>query len=331
MIAECVAQLLKDNQNALNSYNPDSPEGKAKAKAYTTMVSLGTPIAEWWGARNLTVGDVNKANCEAYTSWRTSQYVKRHPNAKKPPRLVMRSTARADLKLMNAAIVHFKANYDPSLVEPTVTLPDPTPTKTDYWLTRDEVARRLRIARADPNLRHMARVILIGVYQGNRTVSATLPLRWVPSSTAGWFDLETEVLHRSGTGERQTKKRKPPCRINERLLPFLRRWRDADLKKGLTHVIHYKGGPIETSVKTAWHTLMGDNEDGVHILRHTCCTWLMRDGVDLGKAASYVGMTIKTLWDTYGHHHPDFHRDAARMSGKGQKVGSKVSQNRRMG
>jgi len=48
-----------------------------------------------------------------------------------------------------------------------------------------------------------------------------------------------------------------------------------------------------------------------HILRHTCATWLMQAGVDKWEAAGFLGMTMRTLEVTYGHHHPAFQSGAA--------------------
>ncbi len=48
-----------------------------------------------------------------------------------------------------------------------------------------------------------------------------------------------------------------------------------------------------------------------HTLRHTRATWLMQAGVDPWPAAGHLGMTLKTLEKTYGHHHPDYQKDAA--------------------
>ena len=51
-------------------------------------------------------------------------------------------------------------------------------------------------------------------------------------------------------------------------------------------------------------------------MRHTAATWLMRSGVNPYEAAGYLGMSPETLWETYGHHHPDHQEDAARATGK---------------
>jgi integrase len=41
-----------------------------------------------------------------------------------------------------------------------------------------------------------------------------------------------------------------------------------------------------------------------HTLRHMAATWLMQSSAGLWEAAGYLGMTVKTLEDIYGHHHP---------------------------
>jgi len=37
----------------------------------------------------------------------------------------------------------------------------------------------------------------------------------------------------------------------------------------------------------------------------------MRNGADLWQAAGFLGMTVEMLQGRYGHHHPDFQREAA--------------------
>jgi hypothetical protein len=37
----------------------------------------------------------------------------------------------------------------------------------------------------------------------------------------------------------------------------------------------------------------------------------MQRGADPWKAAGFLGMSVEVLLDTYGHHHPEFLRDAA--------------------
>jgi hypothetical protein len=45
------------------------------------------------------------------------------------------------------------------MVVPTVTLPKKAPPRKDYWLTRFEVALRIRMARKSVQTRHIARAL----------------------------------------------------------------------------------------------------------------------------------------------------------------------------
>jgi integrase len=172
----------------------------------------------------------------------------------------------------------------------------------DYWLSRDEVARRVRIARKSRRTKHVARMLLIGCYTGTRP-GAIFRLRWFPSPSNGWFDLDAGVLHRAGTGAKRSKKRQPPARIHARLLPHLRRWRTADLAKGIGAVIHYQGEPV-LKLRRSWKTVSSGAADGPHVLRHTAATWMMRSGVDVFEAAGYLGMSVETLLEVYGQSPP---------------------------
>lgn len=272
------------------------------------LFDTARPTLEWWSGK--TIAEVNGTNCRRYVAWRTAQ--------KYRGRNISDQTARHDLKTLRAALNWFKREIDPALIVPKVTLPPKALQRLDYWLTESEVERRLKAAWKNPHTHHVARVILIGVYSGTRP-GAMLGLRWLPSATAGWFDLEAGVLHRRGAASRQSNKRQPPARIHRLLLPHLRRWRADDLKHGITNVVHYQGRPV-AKLRHSWATVAklagAARKDGAHILRHTAATRLMQSGVDLYEAAGFLGMTPQTLWDTYGHHHPDFHQAAATATPK---------------
>ena len=94
----------------------------------------------------------------------------------------------------------------------------------------------------------------------------------------------------------------------------MRRW----YAKGIArqYFVEWNGKPV-SSVKTAMAKavrLAGiSTEHGnvtPHTLRHTAATWLMQSGAPLREAAGYLGMSEKTLRETYGHHHPDYMRGA---------------------
>ena len=86
--------------------------------------------------------------------------------------------------------------------------------------------------------------------------------------------------------------------------------------------MEWRGRPVK-SVKTALNTATRlaklSKEAGnvtPHTLRHTAATWLMQKGVELWQASGFLAMSEKTLVEVYGHHHPDFMREAAEAIGK---------------
>lgn len=130
-----------------------------------------------------------------------------------------------------------------------------------------------------------------------------------------YVDLENGIFYRLAQGRRPTKKRQPPAPIPDRLLAHMRRW----VRTGAidSHFVEFNGAAVK-SVKSGFRSAVGlaklSTEAGKvtpHTLRHTAATWLMQRGADPWKAAGFLGMSVEVLLDTYGHHHPEFLREAA--------------------
>lgn len=275
------------------------------------------PILDRLGTKPLSA--VNSSLCAEYVASREGE--------------VSISTARHELKNLRAAIRYFHGSrFGPLPSVPVVTLPPKRRPRVNYFLTRDQLAQRIRAARRLPQMKHMPRLLLIGWYSASRP-GTILSLRWVPSTSGGWFDLDGKVLHRLAEDEQESNKRKTPARIHERLLSHLRRWRDADMAKGITHCVHYFGKPVG-DVRKAWdataieaghakQTGVDANgqpiwkvADGPHILRHSAVTWLLQDGVPAFEVAGFAAMDIETLQSVYGHHSPDYQQRVATAHGK---------------
>lgn len=272
------------------------------------------PVAEWWAEK--TLAQIHNETCDRYKDHRLKQGVSDQ-------------TVRHELGMLSTAIRYYHGTkHGPLDALPKVTLPPKAGQRDDYWLTRKMAADRIRAARRLKRCKHVIRCILIGVYSGTRG-GASKTLRWVPSPHGGWIDLDNEIMYRKPSGRAETKKRQPKCRIHARLLPHLRRWRKADMAEGITHVIHYYGQPVK-KLRRSWvsvaieagHATPSEDgqhwivSDGPHILRHTAATWQMLSGTDPYVAAGYLGMSVDTLLDTYGHHHPDFQSGAASATGR---------------
>jgi integrase len=287
-------------------------EHAAESASRDWILHTAAPIVEWWGTK--TLAEVNGPNCRAYVVWRTAQCIKAYK--KQPARLVSIATARHELKTLRAAINFYHAEHGLDPV-PVVTLPPRAPVRADYWWTREAAAARIRAARARPETRHLARMILIGLYTGTRPGAITR-LRWLPSPEGGWIDVDRGLLYRRGEGAVEGKKRQPPAPLHYKLRLHARHWKNADLAEGIASVIDFRGKPIGTKVRRAWDSvrrLAGHSrKDGPHILRHTSATWFMQTGIALAQIAGYLGMTVETLEAVYGHHHPDHLAEAAHVS-----------------
>jgi integrase len=284
----------------------------------------------WWQDR--TLAEVNGVNCRAYVNHRTSQPWKSAKPDKtgNPPRMVSEAAARRELEDLRAAVNHHRREgYCSEIV--SVTLPD-KPLPRDAWLTRSEAAQLLwaawrarQVMRDKVTLRavgkHLARFILVGLYTGTRS-QAICSAALTPAVGRGHVDLDAGVFHRLPIGRRQTKKRQPPVKLPTRLLAHMRRWRDRGISK--TAVVEWNGKSIKkvrnsfaaavatSGLNTKLSARLGhDIEVTPHVLRHTAATWLMQGGADLWVAAGFLGMTVKQLEETYGHHHPAFQEEAA--------------------
>ena len=242
-----------------------------------------TNLAKWWDDK--TLAEVTAANCRAYAATKTQ------------------SAARADLEMLSAAIKYWHREKSPLAIIPHVMLP-PRNEPRDRWLTRSEAARLLWASR---RTEHLKRFILIGLYTGSRS-GVVRGLQW------SWIDFKAGTMRRRAPGSTETKnKRTPPVRVPRRLMHFLRRWHKADA--GICHyVVHYNGKPLLRQPHTSWDNAIDRAKlPGLmpHVLRHTRATWMVQKGVAPWQAAGFLGMTVRVLEATYGHHHPDWQKDAA--------------------
>jgi integrase len=315
--------------DVLNLYLTDV--AKEHAQPAETAQRANT-LGEWWGTR--TLADVSGKTCRDYVAWRIGQPWRssKPEHTGKPPRLVSVAAARRELEDLRSAINHHRREgYCSEII--AVWLPDaarPRGEGEDYFLRRRQAARLLWAAwRARQVMRdnttqravgkHLARFILTGLYTGTRH-RAICTAAFQPAIGRGYVDIDAGVFHRQAQGVRLTKKRQPPVRLPPRLLAHLRRWHRLGIS---THAVVEWNGKAIKSIRKSFAAAVAASGIGAefdrpvvpHILRHTAATWLMQRGTDLWEAAGFLGMTPEMLLRVYGHHHPDFQRDAAERLG----------------
>lgn len=221
------------------------------------------------------------------------------------------TAAREDLVVLRSAINHHRREGHCEKIV-CVVLPE-KPVGRERWCTRSEAAQLLWAAwrfremqKGQPTdrrtRRHVAKFILVALYTGTRA-SAVCAAALEPADGRGWIDLAKGIFYRRPAGERETKKRRPPVPLPQRLMAHLRRWH----RLGQRFAAEWNGDPVKDCDKAFRNVSNAAGLPDVtpHILRHTAATWLMQLGADKWESAEYLGMTAKQLDDVYGHHHPD--------------------------
>ena len=232
------------------------------------------------------VSQIDRQSCAGYVRSREAK--------------VSTGTARRELETLQAAL---RLAWKDKLLTaaPAVHLPAKSAPR-DRWLTKDEADRVIAAAEALPKGGdHIATFLRIGLMTGTRR-TAILSLQWQENLTGGYVDLANGMIYRRAR-RIETKKRQPPIRIPDPLLPYLK----AQRERTRQYVIEYRGQPIRdirAGLEGAGR-IAGVAGITPHVLRHTCCTWLAQDGVPIWEAAGLVGMSPNEFQRTYAHHHPD--------------------------
>jgi integrase len=231
-------------------------------------------------------------------------------------------SATRELEYLRAAVRFARTER---MVEGDIILDIPSKSQPrDRWLTRSEAARLLWAAwrykekqrgkeTRRYTRRHIARFVLVGLYTGSRA-GVICAAGFSPSAHGrGYVDLGAGVFYRHAPGHRQSRKRAPPVPLSDRLLAHLRRWRDREICRDAVVEWHGRGVARVSKGFRALCNEIGMHDVHPHILRHTAATWLMQQGADMWQAAGLLGMTVQTLQEVYGHHHPGMQREAAQL------------------
>jgi integrase len=273
---------------------------KSHARPEETAARLNT-LLDFFGEDMLS--DINGARCREFAAACATDAV-----------------ARRHLEDFRAAINHHRREgLHNKIVE--VVLPAKRQPRV-RWLTKKEAAllvrRAWRYRETQQGVltdrrprRQAAKFTLVALYTGTRA-SLVCGAALEPTAGHGYVDVDRGLFYRKPPGSVVTKKRAPPIPLPARLLTHLRRWK----RLGQKFVVEHNGAPVKRVSKSFRQTVAAAGlgpEVTPHTLRHTSATWLMQAGTDPWVAAGYLGMTVETLLENYGHHHPS-HLEGARTA-----------------
>lgn len=229
---------------------------------------------------SMSLAGVTRSVCQAYVAQRIKQPVRTYKDLTKARR-VSEQAATRELEDLSAAIGWWDAER-PLTRKMKVWRPAKPESPRDA-LTRADAARLLKAsmgrrfeggrwttlsASAQANRRHLRRLILIGAYTGTRP-GVLVRLRWSPSDTDPWVDLEGGWLRRRGRLEKeQPTKRRPICRLPRRLAIHLRRWRDLDAAESarraqqglpaIDTILHHGGRALSGRIRRSFASAVKD-------------------------------------------------------------------------
>lgn len=292
--------------DVLKIYLSDVSPGQARPEKAVERVGR---LNEYFGT--MTLDQITGATCRSYTATRG------RPGG-----------ARRDLQDLAAAINHHsREGFHRGTVR--VVLP-PRGKARQRWLTRAEFARLLMTCwrtretqeghgtKKRP-LRHLCRLLLIGVYTGSRP-GAILNATWRDGPGLSFVDTANGLFYRHASGEEETDKRQPPVRLSARLLAHMRRWErmDAARRPAPLYVVNFGGSPI-LSAKTALGratALCGLQNVTAYSLRHTAASWLVAKGLPTRMVADFLGTSEAMILAHYGHLSPGYQDRAALEIGR---------------
>ena len=234
------------------------------------------PIKEYLG--DLLVTQVTSKKAKDYYHWRQKA----------------NSTVRSEIGYLKAALKWAKETEGIEIR--TFDHPCPPSPARDKWITRTQ-ARDLLDACVSHHLRLF---IVLAIGTGQRSISIC-QLLW---SAINWDEATIDF------GENVGNKHRPVAPMNDQVrreLQIAYQMRLSD------HVIEWNGKPIK-DVKCALRRTakkVGHETLGTPVFRHTCATWMVMERRSYEEIGKLIGSRAETVERVYGHHHPDYLRDAA--------------------
>jgi len=217
------------------------------------------------------------------------------------------ATIRRELSVLVSAAGHaIRWRRLPASDKPSVELPD-KPAGKERWLSHDEF-QRLRAA-ATGRTRDFIDVAYDTA--GRR--------RAVEALTIFQVDIERGRINLLKAGERQTKKRKAIVPITVEMKPLYARL-VKKAKDDKTEYLLGHGGSVRKGFTAAVRKAGLGPDVTPHTLRHTRATHMLQAGKSPWAVAGWLGDTVQTVIDTYGHHCPNYLEEAMRAEPQGEEL-----------
>lgn len=271
---------------------------------------------------------LNDAAWSQYRAWRTRQLNAgaTAKQGKSPPKSISDATACKELNVLRAALTWGRRNGWTGLENVKVHIPDEPHNAVNEFLSPQEVYRLVE-ACVEPHLRLF---VLLAVATGAR-MSAILELKWSDviwpiggkapvtdgaalNAVVLWetdddcdFEVEMKGLLRLNLGQGRGNKRRGTGIIGRGNGLLYQALKDAYDNRKCDFVIEWRGGRVgKVNLEPAYRRagLTGYNRRQ-HILKHTCCSWLVQSGASYEAVAKLIGTRAAVIEKHYGQLSPE--------------------------
>lgn len=193
------------------------------------------------------------------------------------------------------AAVRYASSEGWIAIFPVFDMPVPHPAPKEHWLTKGQVSDLI----ANCKSIHQEVFIRLALATAART-SAVLELKWQE------VNFETGIIN-FGRGWGNKRRAKVP--MNDELKDCLKIAQEMAITD---YVVEYHGAPIKRA-RRAFARLSEELgfKCSPHILRHSAATWMIMEGRSFEEVAKFLGDSVKTVERVYGHHAPDYLKEAA--------------------
>ncbi len=252
------------------------------------------------------VSDVDIPACRAYLARRQAGEIGKTP--------AQASTVRRELATLTTAF-NFAAKW--KIIKksdiPSLELP-PGGEPRSRWLTHAELLK-LRMAAYDQGQDVCDFLDVLYYTAGRRNSIETL--------TVFQVDFETKRISLNPPGRRRTSKRKPVLPLTDKIEPlFARLVKDAKRAGRARLFTREMYHALRNAIIAAGLETEGPNRVSPHTIRHTRATHMLMEGRPLYVVAGWLGDSTDMVIKVYGHHCPDYMREAVEEDFLGGKSGA---------
>lgn len=228
------------------------------------------------------------------------------------------STINRELDLLSAAINYARIEWEWDIPNVTIGVSLPEPEGRLRYLSKEEYARLLDVAKSSPKAPHLPDMIRLAVHTGMREQEML-------GMSADRIDLRENLLKLEGKDTKSKKRRYVPMNKQARQAVLNRLRFRAEHCPDSAWLFCHKDGTRIQSVQTSFeHARDVADLKGfrIHDLRHTCASWLVMEGVSLYFVKELLGHASIETTERYAHLAPENTRQAVSMLDGLSRIGS---------